>query len=357
MNIENRKSLHSLYKKNKNNYELLLDSNKTHSYQIYTDRKHMASVSDTKQNGGGNLEIYFDFIEFRKQALRKKVKGMILTAKLYAEILNPSESPFNTAEKLLLKDSLKQYIKDREASQEVENLGLDKLFVGVVDEDTKVDLLLSAMQKEARVMVAKEKEEQIKREFQEKCDDWDVQIIYDGSQKGPTEGRLFLGGFETGADIRFGHGKICIPGNKIGLAITIMQESYLGDEQWKELEDTFAKHNIRNIQIKNIVDYKVDDHDVTNVEMTHAERLATQKLFDDMLTAMVPQIDAAINSGQNILIHCIEGKSRSVSLVAAWLGKKLGLGAEEAYQHIKRIRKIIEPNKDYVKVVDQYLKR
>lgn len=348
MNIEYRNSLHTLYKKNKINYELLSDSNKA----IF---KHMDSKTNSRQSGGGASEIYSDFIDYRKQDLRKKVKGLILTGKLYAEILNPAESPYNNAEKVLLTDSLSQYLKDRSVEQQ-RTLGLDVLLADAAEESAKIPLLLAVLQKQGHLIAAKEKEEQIKREFQRRCDEWDVQMIYDGSQKASPEGRLFLGGFETGADVRFGHGKVCIPGNKIGLAITIMQESYLGDQQWTELSDAFGSHGIRNVQIKNIVDYKVDDMDATDVEMTQDERLNRQKLFIEMLTQMVPQIDAAISSGQNILVHCIEGKSRSVSLVAAWLAKKLGLSAEEAYQYIKKIRKIADPNKDYVKAVTAYLK-
>lgn len=291
------------------------------------------------------LKIYDDFVEFRKHDIRKKQSGMILSVKLHLEILNPTDSPYNNDKILPLTQSINNYLKQKNAQQKI--LELDMLLSGV-EETKKAEVFLSALQAHRKTIA-------VKQEFQIRHDDWDVHIIYDGTLQARPEGRLFLGGFETGADVRFGHGKVCIPENKIDIVITIMQESYLGDEQWQELKSAFQSHGIQNIQIKNIIDYKVDDQDNPDIEITCAKRTELQKLFGLMLTEMVPQIDRAISDGQNVLVHCVEGKSRSASLIAAWLGKKLELTTHEAYQYVKKIRKNIDPNRDYIKEVNKFL--
>jgi protein-tyrosine phosphatase len=55
-------------------------------------------------------------------------------------------------------------------------------------------------------------------------------------------------------------------------------------------------------------------------------------------------IENAINMGGNVLVHCQMGVSRSTTIVAAYLMKKLDISAQQALHYISRERPQINPN-------------
>lgn len=55
----------------------------------------------------------------------------------------------------------------------------------------------------------------------------------------------------------------------------------------------------------------------------------------------------------NIMVHCLAGVSRSVSLVISYLIKHRGFSFQKAYETIKSRRRIIHPNDGFI----QHLKR
>ena len=65
-------------------------------------------------------------------------------------------------------------------------------------------------------------------------------------------------------------------------------------------------------------------------------------------------IDLAVKSNQNILIHCMAGVSRSVSVIAYYLMKKYNYSCQGALDYIKNHRKIINPNKSFVLQLSEY---
>lgn len=58
-------------------------------------------------------------------------------------------------------------------------------------------------------------------------------------------------------------------------------------------------------------------------------------------------INQAVDSNKNILVHCMAGVSRSVSVVAYYLMKKKALSYEDALNIIKQKRKIARPNDSF----------
>ena len=51
----------------------------------------------------------------------------------------------------------------------------------------------------------------------------------------------------------------------------------------------------------------------------------------------------------SIMVHCLAGVSRSVSLVIAYFMKYKGMPYKEAYGLVKSKRKIIHPNEGFIK--------
>ena len=57
-----------------------------------------------------------------------------------------------------------------------------------------------------------------------------------------------------------------------------------------------------------------------------------------------------------LLVHCQMGKSRSVSIVIAYLMKFMRMKLNDAYTYVKRIRKMALPNIGFMKALGNYEK-
>ena len=55
-----------------------------------------------------------------------------------------------------------------------------------------------------------------------------------------------------------------------------------------------------------------------------------------------------IDNAQKIYVHCAAGVSRSASIVIAYLIMKRKISFKEAYDHVKKRRKVIHPNGNFV---------
>jgi dual specificity phosphatase 12 len=84
----------------------------------------------------------------------------------------------------------------------------------------------------------------------------------------------------------------------------------------------------------------VDDTETTNI----AEHFVPAANF----------IDAALQNGQGVLVHCQAGVSRSTTLVAAYLMIKLGLNAQQAVDKIRSVRPQVEPTQFFLLQLEMF---
>ncbi|XP_031726960.1 dual specificity protein phosphatase 16 [Anarrhichthys ocellatus] len=74
-------------------------------------------------------------------------------------------------------------------------------------------------------------------------------------------------------------------------------------------------------------------------------------LWDDLLP-WIPQalhfIDAAMSSGDSVLVHCAAGISRSPALAVAYIMYRLGMDLDHAYRFVKERRPSISPNFNFL---------
>lgn len=56
----------------------------------------------------------------------------------------------------------------------------------------------------------------------------------------------------------------------------------------------------------------------------------------------------------NVLVHCQVGASRSASILIAFLMRELNLRYQDAFNFVKKQRKIIEPNEGFVEELLQF---
>ncbi|KAF9673306.1 hypothetical protein SADUNF_Sadunf10G0010400 [Salix dunnii] len=67
-------------------------------------------------------------------------------------------------------------------------------------------------------------------------------------------------------------------------------------------------------------------------------------------------IDEAKRQGGGVLVHCFVGRSRSVTIVVAYLMKRHGMGLSEALAHVKSKRPQAGPNSGFISQLQDFEK-
>jgi len=67
-------------------------------------------------------------------------------------------------------------------------------------------------------------------------------------------------------------------------------------------------------------------------------------------------IDDAVENIGNILVHCMMGKSRSATIVGAYLINTFAMNVDEVLSLLKKKRNIIQPNKYFEQQLRKYYK-
>jgi len=78
------------------------------------------------------------------------------------------------------------------------------------------------------------------------------------------------------------------------------------------------------------------------------------KLFNEILPNVLPLIHKKIQERGNCLIHCSAGKSRSPTVVAAYLMTFHDMNANVALEHIKGQRPCVYPNYGFVDALQDF---
>ncbi|XP_035548615.1 dual specificity protein phosphatase 1-like isoform X1 [Juglans regia] len=79
-------------------------------------------------------------------------------------------------------------------------------------------------------------------------------------------------------------------------------------------------------------------------EVTDREDTDIKQYFDESFDF----IDEAKRLGGGVLVHCFVGKSRSVTIVVAYLMKKHGMSLSQALEHVKSKRSQAGPNSGFI---------
>ncbi|OWM69847.1 dual specificity protein phosphatase 1-like [Punica granatum] len=88
------------------------------------------------------------------------------------------------------------------------------------------------------------------------------------------------------------------------------------------------------------------------IEVTDKEDVNIRQHFDECCEF----INEAKSQGGGVLVHCFMGRSRSVSVVVAYLMKKHGMSLSQAMEHVKSKRPQASPNSGFLSQLQEYEK-
>ncbi len=97
----------------------------------------------------------------------------------------------------------------------------------------------------------------------------------------------------------------------------------------------------------------VEGVEYNSVEIDDSPNSADE-LFGEILPKILPNINKLLEEGRNVLICCNAGKSRSVTITAAYLMSYKSMEMKQALDHIAARRKGINPNPGFVQALIRY---
>lgn len=108
-----------------------------------------------------------------------------------------------------------------------------------------------------------------------------------------------------------------------------------------------TKQNLWEINKGNVNIIKLSDYE-------NIRQLLNLYYNKSMIEIAYHFINNAINNNENILIHCMAGISRSVSMLVYYLMKKCNLIFEDAMLLVKQSRSVSNPNRSFKKQLKGY---
>lgn len=142
--------------------------------------------------------------------------------------------------------------------------------------------------------------------------------------------------------------------NRVFEANKIIEGIYLGG-----IDSVYDKDELKKLGIKNIISVIAGfeapyPEDFNYVVLNALDTVNTDlKEFFSMTNDF---IDDSLDNDEKVLIHCMAGRSRSVTILAAYIIKITGMDVETTLDTIKAKRNIIEPNEYFVKQLEEYRK-
>jgi protein-tyrosine phosphatase len=130
--------------------------------------------------------------------------------------------------------------------------------------------------------------------------------------------------------------------------VKIQKHVYLGNIKSAINSYIISKYNITAILNVSSFDLKIN---LPNIKINYLHipfKDSQEEYIINYIPRAVGFIIDCVNSSQNILVHCIQGISRSPSIVIAYLMISCGQSLYDAYHYVKQNRPIINPNSSFM---------
>ena len=138
-------------------------------------------------------------------------------------------------------------------------------------------------------------------------------------------------------------------------ATQIIDNLWLGAISSACNRDALHKHNIETIVsafLGSTPDFPYD----FNYERAKLRDVEDEDILSEF-SRLLPIIRKEVVNGKGVLCHCVKGKSRSASVVAAYLILYHNMTTEEALEFIKSKRSQVDPNIGYIEQLKTFEKQ
>jgi predicted protein tyrosine phosphatase len=135
-------------------------------------------------------------------------------------------------------------------------------------------------------------------------------------------------------------------------ATQIIANLWVGSISSSSNSKTMKSHNIELIVSAHVGATPLFPYDFTykKVDLLDIPNENIYKTFDKI----VPEIHHVIERNKGVLIHCMVGASRSVSIACAYLMKYHNMGTIDALKYMKKLREEVNPNEGYIRQLKKY---
>jgi len=123
----------------------------------------------------------------------------------------------------------------------------------------------------------------------------------------------------------------------------------LGDGLFLGGRQSTRKSIIKDLGINQVFFITINPHPLVSRVGYHSVEVddnapSASKLFDMVIPDILPKIHQLLKDGQRVLVCCFAGKSRSVTIVTAYLIRYRGMTMDSALEYILERRPVINPN-------------
>lgn len=101
----------------------------------------------------------------------------------------------------------------------------------------------------------------------------------------------------------------------------------------------------------------IHQHVKSELDIKNMNTLLNMYQFKNMIEIAYNFINSVISSGESVLVHCMAGISRSVSMIAYYLMKKYNMTLVDAIGMIRNKRSIANPNDSFKLQLYEYQKK
>ncbi|CAD6591002.1 MAG: hypothetical protein ASARMPREDX12_004884 [Alectoria sarmentosa] len=140
----------------------------------------------------------------------------------------------------------------------------------------------------------------------------------------------------------------------------ILSRLYLGDLRAAENTKLLRRNNVSfvlSIKHKNLSRATRDAYQQARISHVHIVKRDT--LCEELLSILGPacdMIEGGLANGRAVLVHCALGRSRSATVMIAYIMRRMDMGCNDALQMVQSRRAMIDPNPAFLEQLDVWEK-